>query len=153
MNQDIGKLNINTNSNGVEVFNNQEEIRKENVFTSEPIPNNVYEKMLGKSIPMEYKDVVNIDELRYLKITYWGFDSKTHVGEMIVNSNVDQEVLDIFNELYEIKYPIEKINLIDKYNANDELSMSDNNTSSFCYRVVSGTNNLSNHAKRCSNRY
>lgn len=57
-------------------------------------------------------------------------------GEMIVNSKLANEVLEIFEEAYMLKYPIEKIKLIDEYNADDELSMSDNNTSCFCYRVI-----------------
>lgn len=57
-------------------------------------------------------------------------------GEMIVNSKLANDVLEIFKEAYEIEYPIEKIQLIDEYDANDELSMSDNNTSCFCYRVI-----------------
>lgn len=58
-------------------------------------------------------------------------------GEMIVNSKLADEVLEIFKAAYEIEYPIEKIKLIDEYDANDELSMSDNNTSCFCYRFIS----------------
>ena len=72
---------------------------------------------------------------------------------MIVNSKIADEVLEIFKELYDIEYQIEKIKLIDEYNADDELSMSDNNTSCFCYRVVAGTSTLSNHAKRSFHRY
>lgn len=58
-------------------------------------------------------------------------------GEMIVNSKLENDVLEIFKEAYEVGYPVEKIKLIDEYDANDELSMSDNNTSCFCYRVIS----------------
>lgn len=123
------------------------------VFTSQEIPNDIYENMIGKSIPLNCKDIVKIDSLSYLQISYWGFDNTLYVGEMIVNANIATDVLDIFKELYEIKYPIEKIKLIDEYNANDELSMSDNNTSCFCYRTISNSNSLSNHAKRYCNRY
>jgi len=118
----------------------------EPVFTSQEIPDNIYEKMLGNSIPMKYKSRVSISSLSYLKITYIGFDGEEHVGEMIVSAKLAGEVLDIFKELYEIRYPIEKISLIDEYEANDELSMSDNNTSCFCYRVINGSKKLSNHS-------
>lgn len=37
--------------------------------------------------------------------------------------------------------------MIDEYSANDELSMSDNNTSSFCYRLVNNTKFISKHSK------
>jgi len=109
--------------------------------------------MLGKSIPLEYKDVIDINKLSYLQISYYGFDEQSHIGEMIVNSKIANDVIEIFKKLYEEKYPIEKMKLIDEYNANDELSMSDNNTSCFCYRTISGTQKLSNHSMRNSNRY
>ena len=41
--------------------------------------------MIGNSIPKKNKDKININNLSYLKITYWGFDGKEHIGEMIVN--------------------------------------------------------------------
>jgi hypothetical protein len=38
---------------------------------------------------------------------------------------------DIFKKLYENNYPIEKIRLVDEYDADDEKSMRDNNSSCF----------------------
>lgn len=116
------------------------------IFTAQEIPEHIYNSMLGNSIPLEYKNNVDISLLSYLQISYYGFDDKTHVGEMIVNSKIANEVLEIFKELYELKYPIEKIRLIDEYGANDELSMSDNNTSCFCYRKINNSKTLSNHS-------
>ena len=58
-----------------------------------------------------------------------------------------EEVLDIFAELFDCKYPIERMELIDQYNADDFTSIEYNNTSAFNYRVVStGTGKLSQHA-------
>ena len=138
------KQNSNTSST-----NNSEKKKsvKEATFTSNKIPDNILKKMIGNSIPTDSKDKVNINNLSYLKISYLGFDNKTHIGEMIVHKKLAQEVLDIFKEVYEKKYPIEKIRLIDDYGADDEKSMSDNNTSAFCYRVVANTKTLSNHSK------
>lgn len=121
-------------------------LNKEPIFTSEKIPDEIYQKMLGKSIPIDCKSKIDINSLSYLQISYIGFDNKTHTGEMITSSKLSNEILDIFKELYSIQYPIEKIELIDDYDANDELSMSNNNTSCFCYREISGTSKLSNHA-------
>ena len=133
---------------------NNEEEQKENkntsIFTSQPISEDILERMIGNSIPEESKDKINIDELSYLKITHWGFDEKSHIGEMVVNRKLADDVLAIFKEVYEKKYPIEKMKLIDDYGANDEASMKDNNTSAFCYRVVANTKKLSNHSKGAS---
>ncbi len=116
------------------------------IFESYEIPDYILTKMIGNSIPISNIDAIDIKDLAYLQITYWGFDEKSHIGEMIVNKKVAQEVLDIFKEIYENKYPIEKIRLIDEYGANDEESMQDNNTSAFCYRVVKNSKKLSNHS-------
>ena len=121
------------------------------IFTFQAIPENIYQNMTGKSIPLIYQNSVDINSLSYLQITHIGFDEKTHLGEMIVHKELASDVLEIFEELYNINYPIEKIKLIDEYDANDELSMSDNNTSCFCYRVIAGTTSISNHAKRNCN--
>ncbi len=115
------------------------------IFKYSDIPNDIKNKMLGKSMPQNAN--IKFDELSYLKLTYYGFDNNTHVGEMVVNKKLAKEVVDIFKELYEKRYPIEKIKLIDEYNANDNLSMKDNNSSSFAYRTIAGTNKISNHGK------
>lgn len=136
--------NNDNNTNKTETAKNNTQSKE--IFTSSEIPNNILQKMIGNSIPTKDKDKVNIKQLVYLKITYWGFDEKTHVGEMVVSKTVAQEVLDIFEEAYHKKYPIEKIKLIDEYGANDEKSMANNNTSAFCYRVISNTNKISKHS-------
>lgn len=118
------------------------------IFTSGEIPDSIYETMLGNSIPLAYESQVDRSSLSYLQLSHFDFEGKIQVGEMIVNRKLGSEVLAIFQQLYEIQYPIEKIRLIDAYHADDEQSMADNNTSCFCYRVVAGTSYLSNHAYR-----
>lgn len=117
----------------------------EPIFSYSPIPDSIKNKMLGLSIPKSQP--ISFDSLSYLRLTYYGFDENTHVGEMIVNKDIAPDVVDSFKEVYYKKYPIEKIKLIDEYNADDELSMADNNTSSFAYRTIKGTNVISNHGK------
>lgn len=113
-------------------------------FYIKPIPNDIFEKMQGKS----YKENCTVprEELRYLHILHVGFDNNTHEGELIVNKRIAEDVLDIFNELYKAGYQIEKVRLIDEYNAQDELSMRDNNSSAFNFRYISYSTTLSKHA-------
>ena len=75
-----------------------------------------------------------------------GIDGKTHTGELIVSRLIADDVLDIFKQLYEAGYEIEKIRLIDEYDADDEKSMSDNNSSAFNFRYISYSTKLSKHA-------
>jgi hypothetical protein len=75
-----------------------------------------------------------------------GFDGETHVGELVCNRAVAEDLLEVFRILYEKGYPIERIRLIDEYEADDERSMADNNSSAFCFRRVAGKEELSNHS-------
>lgn len=117
----------------------------EPIFSYSLIPDNIKSKMIGLSMPKS--EPISFDSLSYLKLSYYGFDGNTHVGEMVVNKDIAPDVVDAFKEVYYKKYPIEKIRLIDEYNADDEPSMADNNTSSFAYRKIKGTNVISNHGK------
>lgn len=114
-------------------------------FSYSNISDDIKNKMLGLSMP-ENKPL-SFDDLNYLTLNYYGFDGLIHEGEMIVDKRIASEVVDIFKEVYGKKYPIDKIRLIDEYNAVDNLSMADNNSSSFCYRTIANTSIVSNHGK------
>lgn len=86
------------------------------------------------------------EELNYVGVLYVDFQGETQAGELICNKEIARDLAEIFKELYENQYPIDKIRLVDEYNADDDLSCLDNNTSCFNFRVVGGTNNLSKHA-------
>lgn len=106
------------------------------VFKYSNLSKDVKERIVGVS--WKENSPIELEDLCYINVTYWGFDDKEHIGELIVHKELAQEVIEIFKELYETKYPIEKIKLIDEYNADDNLSMADNNTSAFCSREVTG---------------
>lgn len=84
-------------------------------------------------------------ELRYIHFLHKNLKEETLTGEMICNHHIADRLLDIFQKLYDLSYPIEKCRLIDEYHADDELSMTDNNSSCFNYRLVAHTNRISKH--------
>lgn len=112
-------------------------------FYAIPIPDDIFAKMQGKS----YKDDCTIprDDLRYIHVLHKNIEGETLEGEMVCSTLIAEDLLEIFRELYELNYPIEKMRLIDEYDANDELSMTDNNSSCFNYRTISHTNKISKH--------
>ena len=114
-------------------------------FAAEPIPDDVWERMQGKT----YKEnpYIQRDDLRHIRTLHWDYDHKIHIGEMVVNKQIADVVVNIFRQLYDAKYPIQRMVLPDVYNADDEMQMRDNNTSSFCYRTISGSGTLSTHAR------
>lgn len=121
-----------------------EEINMEDLFLLEPISRQVFERMDGISFGEDC--TTKLQDLRYLRVLHTGFDKETHIGELVCNKAIAEDLIDIFKELYENEYPIEKMLLVDYYGGDDELSMEDNNTSCFNFRPVSGTGHLSQHA-------
>ena len=118
------------------------QISDEDFYISK-IPDDIFEKMQGKSYKADC--TVPRDELRYVHVLHMGFDGQTKEGELVVNKAIADDVLSIFEELYQADYPIEKVELVDAYNADDEESMSHNNSSAFNFRFISHTTKISKH--------
>ena len=81
-----------------------------------------YGDYLEEMVPLN-QSVITYDELRYLNVLHVGYDGCVHVGELVVNVQVADEVLEIFKQLYQIRYPIEKMHVMSYYHGSDELSM------------------------------
>ncbi len=116
----------------------------EKLFYSELPDSDLQQRVTGVSY--QENDTIALEELRYLRVLHMGFDGETHIGELLVNQSIAEDVLEIMSELYKNEYPIEKMILVDEYGAEDELSMSDNNTSAFNYRQIAGSSRLSKHS-------
>jgi D-alanyl-D-alanine carboxypeptidase len=86
--------------------------------------------------------------LSVLRLSYWGFDDRPHLGTMIVNTAVAGDVVRIFGTLYRERFPIRRMQPEDVYGGSDPASMADDNTSGFnCrYAVATGPPHWSVHA-------
>ena len=131
-----------TSTSEADILDTTYEDNKEQFYISE-IPDDIFEKMQGKS----YKADCTLprENLRYIHVLHVGFDNQVHEGELVVNKDIADDVLEIFKELYESGYQIEKVRLVDEYDADDEASMSDNNSSAFNFRFISHTTKISRH--------
>ena len=94
-----------------------------------------------------YKEdcIVLREDLRYLLVLHKDKEGNTHQGEMVVHKLIAEDVLEIFEKLYDADYPIERMVLPDNYMADDETMMRDNNSSCFNFRFISHTNRISKH--------
>ena len=101
--------------------------------------------MTGKSRPASGA-VTPLENLRYLRISYVDFSDSVRTGEMVCNKAIAGDLLDIFRELYNIRYQIASIRLVDDFGGDDEASMQANNSSCYNNRIVRGTTNISKHA-------
>ena len=113
-------------------------------FYYQSITDDIKERINGLS----YKEdcTVPYEDLRYVSVLYVNFNGETMHGEIVCNKAIAQDLVEIFYELYCNEYQIDKIRLIDEYDADDDLSCADNNTSCFNFRMVYGSGNLSKHA-------
>ncbi len=89
---------------------------------------------------------VGLSDLRYLRMTYRGFDGKPHTGEMVVHEDLARSVTRAFRTLYDAGWPIQRMRLVDDYRGDDDRSMAANNTSGFNCRRVGGQQHWSAHA-------
>ena len=103
-------------------------------FAAEPIPDGVWQRMQGKT----YKENPHIgrDDLRHIRALHWDYDNQMHIGEMVCNKVIADRVARILRQLFDAKYPIQRMLLPDVYDADDETQMRDNNSSCFCYTLT-----------------
>lgn len=114
-------------------------------FTADTLTNEVFARMKGKSFAEDCS--VSRAELRYLRVSHYDAEGRVRQGELVCHRAIAADLLDIFRELYRHRYPIERMTLIDDYDADDEQSMRANNTSCFNYRKVAGSRRLSAHSR------
>lgn len=112
-------------------------------FYVSKISDELFQKIKGKSFKSDC--TIPLDDLRYVHVLHWNFQNQETEGELVCNKKIAEKLILIFRELYKSKYQIEKIRLIDEYDADDELSMRDNNSSCFNFRFISHTKKVSMH--------
>ena len=112
-------------------------------FSVNAIPDSIFALMRGRS----YKHDCTIprSSLRYILCLHRDDGGRSVVGEMVVNKAIAKDVVEIFRQLYEASYPIERMRLIDYWDADDEQAMTANNSSSFNFRFISHTRKVSKH--------
>ena len=89
---------------------------------------------------------VPIRDLRLLKASFWGFDGEVHPGRLVVNKDQASRLQAVMRRLFQVRFPIRRMRLVDAYGGSDRRSMAANNTSAFNCRPVAGTNRWSQHA-------
>ena len=121
-----------------------ERLGADSFFKASPIEDGLFALMQGNS----YKEGCPVarEDLRYLTVLHKDSLGRSLVGELVVNKEISQDALEIFRSLYDASYPIEKMRLVDFYDADDQASMRDNNSSAFNYRPRSHQSAISKHA-------
>lgn len=89
---------------------------------------------------------VGLADLRYLRMSFVGFDGNARSGEMVVHADQARAVVGVFRRLYAARWPIRRMRLVDDYGGDDARSMSANNTSGYNCRRTSSGERWSEHA-------
>jgi hypothetical protein len=101
-----------------------------------PLPADVRAKMTGVS--WRPGCPVSLDDLRLLTLSYWGFDGAPHTGLLVVHRDHADKIAGAFNYFYNLRFPIERMQLADDFGGDDNASMAANNTVGFLCREVDG---------------
>ena len=96
-------------------------------FSINAIPDSIFALMQGRSYKRDC--TVARSSLRYILCLHRDDGGRSIVGEMVVNKSIAADVVEILRRLYEAGYPIERMRLIDYWDADDERAMTANNSS------------------------
>jgi D-alanyl-D-alanine carboxypeptidase len=58
---------------------------------------------------------VALSQLRLLTVTHWGFDARTHMGQLVVNEEAAPGLVRVFRRLHAQRFPIRHMRLADMY--------------------------------------
>jgi hypothetical protein len=89
---------------------------------------------------------VGLDQLRYLRLTFRGFDGKAHTGELVVAAKVSGQVVAIFRDLFALGFPIEQMTLPTTGDVDARPTGDGNTTAGFVCRAARGQTRFSAHA-------
>lgn len=108
---------------------------------------------IGKELRREMTGVswhrgcpVHIRDLRVLRLTRWNYRGKGRPGKLVVHRREARPMKRVMRKLFEARFPVRRMALIERYGGSDSRSMNANNTSAFNCRYVAGTKRWSQHA-------
>lgn len=89
---------------------------------------------------------VKSTDLRYLTMSFWGFDGRAHTGEMIVDKSGATGITKVFGQLFAARFPLEEMRVTAPAELTAPPTGDGNSTSAFVCRPVRGQTNWSAHA-------
>ncbi|MBN1173720.1 MAG: M15 family metallopeptidase [Micromonosporaceae bacterium] len=85
-------------------------------------------------------------QLRYLTVSFRGFDGLAHTGELLVNERVADDLVAVFEQLFAEGFPIERMRVVSTAELNAPPTGDTNTTTSFACRGTRGQTSWSQHA-------
>ena len=85
-------------------------------------------------------------DLRYVTVSFWGFDDRPHTGELLVHAEVADGVVGAFRRLHAERFPIEEMRITRADELDAHPTGDGNTTGAFVCRPSRGTATWSEHA-------
>jgi hypothetical protein len=85
-------------------------------------------------------------DLRYLTVSFRGFDGRAHTGELVVHRRVADQVVSVFARLYRAGFPIEEMRLVTTADLEAHPTGDGNNTAAYVCRAARQQTRWSAHA-------
>ena len=89
---------------------------------------------------------VPLADLRYVTVSFRGFDGAAHTGELVVHADEAGDVVEVFRQLFDAGFPIEEMRLVTTADLDAAPTGDGNNTAAFVCRAVRGGSRYSAHA-------
>ncbi|WP_084152202.1 M15 family metallopeptidase [Nocardioides halotolerans] len=86
-------------------------------------------------------------DLAYVRLAFWGFDDQRHTGELLLAASVADDVVTVFEKLYEERFPFEELRVTPRSELDAPPTGDGNGTGAFVCRPTTGsTTTFSQHA-------
>ena len=83
---------------------------------------------------------VPLAELRYVTVRYIDFEGQVRTGELVVNQDAADAMVQVFTTLFAERYPIRQMRLMDDFDGDVNAGLAADNTSAFnCRTTLLGT--------------
>jgi D-alanyl-D-alanine carboxypeptidase len=89
---------------------------------------------------------VTLDELRYVTVSFRGFDDLAHTGELLVHRDAADPLVGVFRELFAMRFPIEDMHITSRAELDAPNTGDGNATAAFVCRPTRGGSRWSEHA-------
>lgn len=111
------------------------------VATIDPVPAEVAARSTWRE-----ECPVTLDQLRYLTVSFWGFDGLPHTGELLTNATQAEAIAGVFETMWDVGFPIEEMRVTRADELDAPPTGDGNNTDSFVCRPATGGTPWSMHA-------
>ncbi len=89
---------------------------------------------------------VTLDDLRYVTVSFWGFDDRVHTGELLVHRTAADAVAGVFRVMFDTRFPIEDMHVTTPAELDAPDTGDGNPSGAFVCRATRGSSSWSQHA-------